>query len=299
MSHLTQLKQRIAAIKKTSKITHAMRLMSMSLYAKLERQNVAVSRYRKRIATLFTELNSYAPTWKNQILFPEDILDSSPLFVIIASTQGLCGSFNSNLARYFEQNFLFESHQTPSFITVGTKAHELLKKKRLTDSSIHHYEKLISSNVVEIADGITTVICKQKQPFSSVNLFTNYPKNFFTQVPEKTLLLPLSMETSQTKKPPSPPTQEKMQKTFGEEPIWEQSKYATMDAVGVHYLKSQLLGALLDSLLAEHAARFVAMDSSTRNAEKYLERLTHQYNKLRQSLITREVAELSAGFTSL
>ena len=56
MSHLTQLRQRILAIRKTSKITHAMRLMSMSLYAKLERQGVPIRRYRKRVSGLFGEL---------------------------------------------------------------------------------------------------------------------------------------------------------------------------------------------------------------------------------------------------
>jgi F-type H+-transporting ATPase subunit gamma len=60
-----------------------------------------------------------------------------------------------------------------------------------------------------------------------------------------------------------------------------------------------MVEVFLQSLLAEQAARFIAMDHSTTNAEKYLDRLTLQYNKSRQSLITREVAELSAAFAEI
>lgn len=68
-----------------------------------------------------------------------------------------------------------------------------------------------------------------------------------------------------------------------------------LDYLSILYVRSVILNLLFQSLLAEQAARFLAMDNSTRNADKFLDKLVLQYNKQRQALITREVSELSAG----
>ncbi len=277
--------------------------MSMSLYSKLEKQSIPVLRYRKRIGTLFEELIPYIHDWKSPTLFPEDILDSKPLFILVASSKGLCGSFNANLIRYFDQVFLLEDHQTPTFITVGKKMREFFEKKNLGTLLAHH-ESLTTLKLVEIADGITQSIFKSEENYTSVTFFSNHLKNFFTQIPQKTILIPLdtqeAVELEKTSVQQSIPAANKqVQKakvTFEEEPLWEQSKEEIMNEVALRYVKSRILDILLDSLRAEQAARFMAMDHSTTNAEKYLERLTLEYNKSRQALITREVSELSAGF---
>src|SRR4051812_16719603 len=119
MSQLIHLRQRIAAIKKTSKITRAMRLMSMSLYSKAERHKGVVSRHRQKINDLFEQLNKYTSPWRNPHLFPGDILNTKPLIIIVSSGKGLCGGFNTSLVRYIESGFVIEPHQQPSFIAIG------------------------------------------------------------------------------------------------------------------------------------------------------------------------------------
>jgi len=300
MSQLIQLRQRILSIKKTCKITRAMRLMSMSLYSKLEKQSVAISRYRKRITTLFSEISLYAPDWKNQVLFPEDILDSNPLLIIVTSSKGLCGGFNSQLTRYFEENFFLEEHQKPTFVTIGKKGQDYLIRKNLINIA-KHYDELSSANIVDISQDITDLMNAAPIPFSSVTLYANTIKNFFVQLPVKKPLIPLPIElhTNDSTQTAEQQDTTATSTTFEEEPIWEQRKEEVMDFVGTTFLKSLLLNALLESLLAEQAARFMAMDHSTTNAEKYLEKLTRQYNKSRQARITSEVAELSAGFSQV
>jgi len=296
MSQLIQLKRRIESIKKTSKITHAMRLMAMSIYSTLERKNISIGRYRERISKLFTHSLQYNKGWKHPIFYPEDILDATPLFIIVASTKGLCGSFNSNLKRYFERTFIVEDHQNPTFITIGDKAKSFL----LTGQQRYiakHFQSFASSEIVSIAETITAHILSHRPIHSSVTVYCNTFKNFFTQIPSRSSIIPFHMHGKNPKKNKELSKVSSLHKYIEEEePIWEQDKDRIMLFICERNLKALLFDILIESLLSEHAARFVAMDLSTSNAEKYLEKLTLKFNKSRQALITREVAELSAGF---
>ena len=84
MAQLSILKQKLNSIKTTKKITHAIRLISMSFYSKLEKQEQYLKEYQKRILTIFLELLKQNPEWKNKRLFPQDIMDKSPLVILIS-----------------------------------------------------------------------------------------------------------------------------------------------------------------------------------------------------------------------
>ena len=73
--------------------------------------------------------------------------------------------------------------------------------------------------------------------------------------------------------------------------IWEQDVPVILDYLAIRYMRSAVIALLFQGLRAEQAARFLAMENSTKNAEKYLECLTLQFNKLRQGLITKEITE--------
>ena len=77
---------------------------------------------------------------------------------------------------------------------------------------------------------------------------------------------------------------------------WDLDPKALVEHLTRQYVVSAIRKALLESLLAEHAARFVSMDSATRNAEKILETTRLKYNKLRQAKITKELLELADTF---
>ena len=151
MSQLTPLKQKIKSIETTKKITHAVRLVSMSFYSRLERQNASLQHYKKNISQLFLQLIPHIPDWKNPILLPEDILDTTPLFIIISSAKGLCGSFNSNLFRYIERTFLIEEYQTPTFITIGQKSTKFIIGKKWGEIETS-FNELTLSNIDSISN---------------------------------------------------------------------------------------------------------------------------------------------------
>ena len=287
MGQLTQLQHQIKSIKTTEKITHAVRLVSMSLYSKLEKQNITLRYFQENISNLFFQFLLFCPKWKNYILFPKDILDSNPLFIIISSAKGLCGSFNSNLFKFFERRFFLEEHQIPTFITIGQKAKKFIQLKKFGQIE-YSYDSLTLSNFSSIADELLCKINEKQTNYSSISFYSNHIKNFFVQQPHKIALTPINPKYFNKEK--------QSEINYNINIIWEQNKNEILNFIANKYLRSQILEIIFQSLLGENAARFIAMDNSTTNAKKYLEKLTLQYNKSRQSLITREVSELSVNF---
>ena len=264
-----------------------MRLVSMSLYARLDKQNAALTVYRATLDQLFKSLLHAAPDWRNKTLMPDDLLDSTPLVIVASAAKGLCGSFHTNLIRYFERLFFDQEHQTVHFVAVGQKAVNFINDK------IHHekkgklvlsYTDINSHNLDLIAHDIIRHIHETRPRYSSVTCYNNMFVNFFKQKPQTLPLIPLLSPIELHNGPLQIPDH-----------IWEQEPHIIVDKLAERYLATTLTHILMQSLLAEQAARFVAMDSATTNAEKYLEKLTLQYNKMRQSLITKEVTELIAG----
>ena len=94
----------------------------MSLYKKLEKKHVDLVYYTESIRKLFFRLLKNNPDWNNQLLCSNDIFDTTPLFIVVSTTKGLCGSLNSNLFRYIKNSVFIEEQQSPMFITIGKKA---------------------------------------------------------------------------------------------------------------------------------------------------------------------------------
>ncbi|MCF7799435.1 F0F1 ATP synthase subunit gamma [Candidatus Babeliales bacterium] len=278
MSRLASIKQKILSIKTTKKITYAVRLASRSFYARLEKQQDILQHYKQSTSNLLMQLITEIPEWKHNILFPQDVLDSTPLIIVCSSTKGLCGSFNSNLFRYFTKVFFKEEHQTSKFITIGQRATKFVSENKFGEI-IDSFPGLKVNNFVDITNKLHNKIIEAEIPFSSVVFYSNFLKNFFIQTPKKSSIIPLILD--------------KESKKQEVDLIWEQDKEQILSHVATLYIKGKILDTLFQSLLSENAARFVAMDSATTNAESMLEKLTLQYNKARQTLITQEVAELS------
>jgi F-type H+-transporting ATPase subunit gamma len=285
VSKKVQMKQKIKSINSTKKITHAIRLVSMSLYAKLEHQEPFVRYYVDTLSKLFVELSKNNVDWGRANLGGSGKNNVTPLFIIVSTTKGLCGGLNSSLFRYLSIDMLPQTIESAKFITVGQKAFNFVKDQ-LNGEIVCSYNDFNSNNYLVIASDIVTKFVD----FSSVIFYFNKPKSFFSQRPTRFELLPISQDLILS--------QDGVQATkIGEKDmIWEQSGQQVLDFMQNRFIKSQVASTLLQALIAEYAARFLAMDSSTNNAEKFLEKLTLQYNKIRQGTITREVSELCATF---
>ncbi|MBM3887122.1 hypothetical protein FJ364_04285, partial [Candidatus Dependentiae bacterium] len=276
MSHLVQLREQIKAVQTTKKITHAVRLVSMSMYAKLEKLTAPHKSYLESIANFFMTLLERQPAWQHPVFNTDDILDAHPLFIIIATSKGLCGSLNSNLFRFLEQTIFPRPHQKPEFIVLGQRGIRYIKERSWGDV-VYAYPELNSNNYTTIAEDIVDRIVNSNKHYSSVTFIGSRLQTFFHQQPKKMCLLPLckdKLDLFERDKTAAVP-----QQLFSEEFILEQPIDELLEATAISYSYAFVFNVLFQAILTEHAARFLAMDSSTNNAEKYLEKLTLQYNK--------------------
>lgn len=280
MAELIQIRHRIKAVETIKKITHAMRLISMSTHTRLKVQEQSTTRYIQELTKLFTAIKTGSKKWHNPILQPEHTDSGNHLVILIGSQKGLCGDFNSTLFYFFEE-FLPTFSANTHFIAVGKKAIDYLEhKKKITLTA--QFRPFTSSQSTPIADAIIGHIMFAPTPYSSVTVWSNVLKTFFLQKPEKTVLIPFQSPEGMAQK--------------SMDYHWEQEAEMVIDHVAQQVLKSTVSYLLFQSLIAEQAARFVSMDASTRNAQTLLDETKLQYNKLRQAMITKELTELSGSF---
>lgn len=289
MSNLMQLKHRIKSIETTKKVTHAMRLIAISFYGQIQKRNTPLIAYKESILNLLTTLQQSHQTWKNPLFITNDPLNSNPLIIFISTSKGLCGSFHEKLATFFEHHFFAEEHQELNFISVGSKATYFIEKyieKENKGKLVTSLEEVNLQNSQKLAEELYTQ-CIQNN-YSSVIIYSNNFISFFTQKPTQYNLLPISQEKALNK--------DKTQNINPEvEYIWEQDKDSILDKLTQTYIKSSLESLCIQSLLAEQAARFLAMENATTSATKYITSLTLQYNKTRQDMVTKEIIELSTA----
>ena len=282
MSKLIQLRHRIKAIETIKKITHAMRLISMSTHSQLKHQQISIKKYTNTLEKMCTDLQILTPQWHNPLIHPVSETPSNTLIILIGSQKGLCGSFNINLYKLFNNQMEQRTDNIrATFIAVGQKSSEFLKKQPLGLIK-QSYEKFSAQNIAAIAQAITNTIVSAQPHYDEVLIFSNSFKSFFNQKPLCTTLIPTA--------PISNPS------TLTDDYMWQQDPSEILDTIVPQYLESKIYHLLFESLLSEHAARFISMDSSTRNANNLLDAARLQYNKLRQAKITKELTELIGSF---
>jgi len=280
MAELVQLRQRIKTVEAIRKITHAMRLVSMSNHAHVSRNYSVIQQYHAALSTILEQL---AHAYPEISATPSETTNhnTQTLIIVIGSEKGLCGSFNTNLFVLLATH-MQKKITDSSLIAVGKKATDFIQE-RYASSCIASFAHLSVSTAQAIAHAITERIYAAQSRYTHVIVFSNAMKSFFVQFPRIITLIPKQTETNHA---PS----------FSADYIWDVDPIDLLTQLNKQYTTSALTTLLIESLLAEHAARFISMDSSTRNAEKILETTQLKYNKLRQAKITKEIIELADSF---
>ena len=155
-----------------------------------------------------------------------------------------------------------------------------------------------SATIGGVAKEIAHTIEKSSPLFTSVTCYSNVFKNFFTYFPRVTHLLPLFSSKKVEDVLVADLYEKKKIESLSHDDlsiIWEGDRNSILEKLGMEYVITQLTLLLLSSVVAEQSGRFIAMDNSTSNAKRYLERLQLEFNKTRQAAITREVTESSAS----
>ena len=281
MSELIAMRQRIKAIETIKKVTHAMRLISMSLHARTKGNKALLQEYKNALLYIINNIKYTQPALTHPILQTSE-KNNHQLAIVIGSQKGLCGNFNTSLFSFFNKEISDIKPEKLFIIIIGKKGFDYLKGTPGT--IIMQFLDFSLNNVLSVAEKIADHIWHARIPYDSVTLYYNRPKTFFAQVPTAYKLIPFENHDAKDKKIPK------------ESYRWEQPPEMIHDIVIHQFLQSIIQEIVFDSLIAEQAARFIAMDSSTRNASNLLEAMRLNYNKLRQAKITKELTDLVASF---
>lgn len=277
MSRLTALRQRIKTAITIQKTTLAMRLTSMSTHARLQRKKQFVKNYKQSLESLMQRLGL-----EEKLSTTAHDTNQPSLVVIIGSQKGLCGAFNSRLMRLVEDQISIpELQQQKEFhlISIGKKISEYLEQRSIIPR--HNYPTFNANNFVAIAHELEKLIFTDNG-YRTIKVYSNYPHTFFIQKSNATTIVRHKLQETADSEQPDP--------YHYEQPPRELNYH-----IQRVYFKACFEELLFNSLIAEQASRFIAMDMATRNAETMLNDMQRDYNKLRQASITRELTDLAGG----
>ena len=296
MANLKELRNRIASVKATQKITRAMQMVAASKSRRAQEALKASRPYTQRMALLMQQL--LAGTSDRQDLPP--LLsgtgkNDTHLLIVCTSERGLCGGFNSSIVRFVREQIaeLQKKGHDVKLFCVGSKGLDQLKR---------NYSDLIIETVLfrdipsigfpeaeKIADRLTDLF--NDGAFDVATLYYAKFYSVLTQVPTPLQLIPFAPEEKTEKADDTASAQALY--------LYEPSEDRILDTLLPRNLKAQILGALLENVASEQGARMSAMDNATRNADELIQKQTVLYNRTRQALITNELIEIISGAEAL
>ena len=292
MPSLKDLKNRIESVKNTRKITKAMQMVAAAKLRRAQDSAEASRPYTERFNAVLGALASANAVGSGgpQLLVGTG-KDQTHLLVVMTAERGLCGGFNSNIAKLAKSHALklLEQGKTVKILTVGKKGRDVVKR----DLGEHFVDHIDLSEIKSIryadAQAISKSILERftAGEFDVATLFYSKFVNVVTQIPTVQQVIPASFDDDEGTKTES--------MNYEYEPT-EEEILADLLPRGVG---TQIFAALLENGASEQGARMSAMDNATRNAGDMIDKLTIQYNRSRQAVITNELIEIISGAEAL
>jgi F-type H+-transporting ATPase subunit gamma len=294
MASLKFLRNRISSVKSTQKITKAMKMVAAAKLRKAQQNAENARPYSEKLNSIISNLkNSVTDMDSAPKLLVGNQKNEIHLCVVLSSDRGLCGGFNTNICRkakvYFEK--ILNEKKTLKIIVVGGKANDQLKRKYnqyIIDRITLKDEKVVSfGKAQEITDKILNLFTRNE--FDICTLFYNQFKSVISQIPQAQQLIPVSIE------------QKSNQQTLvnNSEYEYEPDENDILENLLPKNIATQIYAAFLENQASEQGSRMTAMDNATRNAGDLIAKLTINYNRTRQAVITKELIEIISGAESL
>lgn len=290
MPSLKDLKNRIGSVKNTRKITKAMQMVAAAKLRRAQDAAEAARPYAERMNAVMGGLAaSVGQSEGAPRLLAGNGRDQVHLLVVMTAERGLCGAFNSSIARLAraKANELIAAGKTVKILTVGKKGREQLRRD-LADLFVGHVDlsevkRVGYANAQSIARDVIARF--DAGEFDVATIFFNRFQSVISQIPTAQQIIPASFEAAEAD----------VSSLYDYEPS-EEAILADLLPRGV---ATQIFTALLENGASEQGARMSAMDNATRNAGDMINKLTIQYNRSRQAAITTELIEIIAGAEAL
>ncbi|MDO9641386.1 MAG: F0F1 ATP synthase subunit gamma [Pseudotabrizicola sp.] len=288
MPSLKDLKNKIASVKNTRKITKAMQMVSAAKLRRAQDAAEAARPYAERMNAVMAGLSASVGTSESAPrLLAGTGKDQVHLLVVMTAERGLCGGFNSTIARLarVRANELLAQGKTVKILTVGKKGREQLRRD-FEASMVGHIDlsdvkRVGYANAQNIAREVLARF--EAGEFDVATIFYNRFQSVISQVPTAQQIIPAKFEGGTTSA------------LYDYEPS-EEAILADLLPRGV---ATQIFTALLENGASEQGARMSAMDNATRNAGDMIKKYTTIYNRSRQAAITKELIEIISGAEAL
>jgi F-type H+-transporting ATPase subunit gamma len=293
MPTLREIRGRIGGVRKTQKITKAMKMVAAAKLRRAQGNVIAARPYAAKMRELLHVLSAHTDVSGNPFIAPREV--RSVALVVVTSDRGLCGAFNSNLIRFalnhIEANYPnAQRNGTIKVFCIGKKGADVFSKRgfHIAGKYVGVYNNLVfpqaQAIVREIVEGYTT------GEYDSVEIVYNEFKSVAQQRLVVDQFLPIPRNVTQGAEEPA---------IAAGDYIFEPSRTEIIDALIPRHLSFQVWRILLESNAAEQGARMAAMENATENANELISSLQLQYNKARQAAITKELLEVVSGAEAL
>lgn len=270
--NVVKIKSRIKSVTGAYKVTSAMKLVSTVKLKQWKNKMLANKDYNKQLDEVVDLLLTFSKKTNSPFMKINEKTDKK-LYVIISSTLGLCGSYNTNIFKVADAKITKEDEA----IILGQKG--IVRYSKEEFKVIEGFEDSSSYIAKDFVNRIKDYILKEyiKGTYSEIHIIYSEYKNSLVFFAKDYKLLPFIASKEESNYYP---------------PIFEPSVNELVDKLIPFYLETCLYSKLLESAVCEQAARSNAMENATNNAKDLLDELHIEFNKARQAAITQEITEI-------
>jgi len=292
MASLKDLRNRIASVKATQKITKAMQMVAAAKLRRAQEAAEAARPYSQRMSAVLANITqAIGNDGDAPALMTGTGKDDVHLLVVCTAERGLCGGFNSQISRLAREHIrrLRANGKTVKIITVGKKGYDILRR----DFSALIVDRIELREVKTIgfanADAIAKKVIAQfnQGEFDVCTLIYSEFKSVISQVPTALQIIPAAAPAAEAEAAASAIYE------------YEPEPGEILGDLIPRNISVQIFRALLENAAGEMGAKMSAMDNATRNAGDMINRLTITYNRQRQAQITKELIEIISGAEAL
>ncbi len=291
MPNLKDLKNRIESVKSTRKITKAMQMVAAAKLRRAQEAAEAARPYAERFNAVMAGLSASAKAaGQGPKLLMGTGSDQTHLLVVMTAERGLCGGFNSSIAKLARAKAeqLIQDGKTVKVLTVGKKGREQLKRD-YEDMFVGHVDlsevkRIGYANAQDIAQDVLTRF--DAGEFDVATIFFNTFQSVIAQEPTEVQIIPAAFEAAEGAE--AAPFYD-----------YEPDEEEILNALLPRGVATAIFSGLLENGASEQGARMSAMDNATRNAGEMIDRLTIEFNRSRQAVITNELIEIISGAEAL
>lgn len=286
MANIKDLKKKIKSTKGTLKITKAMKLVSAAKLNKAQARILGLRPYSSELESTVRTVSALAQNYSNTYFEQKE--NKQSVVLVISSDKGLCGGYNSQLAKNIRK-FVDNTDEELKFFWIGKKVKDLISKE--VNSAKHFtFEKIEPTyeEIRKVADELGQMFLTGEvgkvyiayNSFISAIAFDSRVRQVLPmQVPEK--------------------IKEEIKSSYPYDFKYDPSAEEILDTLVPEVYLTTAYTCVLDAIAAEHGSRMNAMENASKNSSEMVKKLSLKMNKLRQAKITTELTEVVAGAESL